>query len=503
VISGIASLAIPVGTSAQRGTSVAGGIRYNTTVSQFEGYNGTNWTSLGGVRDVDGNTYVVPESFPGANDNVLYFVSNGINAVKITSTELRLEGASTLNSVNLTGISEWQSVTAYTTGTFVYYGTNVYQVSTNFTSGGTPPSHTSGTTSNLTWIRTIYGNITIDSNVKNFIINTTLDISNQLKITNSNIFSVSEDINIQPFTSKKVKIDSLTSLVIPAGTSLERGTPDAGSIRYNTTVSQFEGYSGTAWTSLGGVRDVDGNTYIIPETSPGSNENILYFYNDDINTLRLSPTELIFQNIDTITSNSNVLDINSNLVEFNSGLFNIDTSVSTRSKLYTTQNNLDLALSSGLSNDTLLRLSGSGQLAVNTSFGSGSESYVNILDKNLNNFDLAHLNIKTSKYTLVKDTNNFNSYILFDPSLAESCKVTVIAVNATTGDKHMVDYNVIAEGSDIYNIEYESLTSGDLLYDASFDFSASGEARITTTLLNNVTSGNTVNFTIVNTIIKK
>lgn len=43
------------------------------------------------------------------------------------------------------------------------------------------------------------------------------------------------------------------SSIVAAGTTGERdGTPSAGFFRFNTTVSKFEGYSGTAWGSVGG-----------------------------------------------------------------------------------------------------------------------------------------------------------------------------------------------------------------------------------------------------------
>jgi len=42
------SVLIPVGTTAQRPTGATGYIRFNSTNSLFEGYNGTAWGSLGG-----------------------------------------------------------------------------------------------------------------------------------------------------------------------------------------------------------------------------------------------------------------------------------------------------------------------------------------------------------------------------------------------------------------------------------------------------------------------
>ena len=50
-------------------------------------------------------------------------------------------------------------------------------------------------------------------------------------------------------------------------------------IRYNTTTSQFEGYGpGSSWGSLGGVKDVDGDTYILAETSAGNDNDDLQFF---------------------------------------------------------------------------------------------------------------------------------------------------------------------------------------------------------------------------------
>jgi hypothetical protein len=42
-------------------------------------------------------------------------------------------------------------------------------------------------------------------------------------------------------------------LDLPVGTTAERpGSPNSGMIRFNTTLTQFEGYNGTAWASVGG-----------------------------------------------------------------------------------------------------------------------------------------------------------------------------------------------------------------------------------------------------------
>ena len=46
---GTGAITIPAGTTAQQPTGVQGMLRFNTTTTSFEGYNGTTWTSVGGA----------------------------------------------------------------------------------------------------------------------------------------------------------------------------------------------------------------------------------------------------------------------------------------------------------------------------------------------------------------------------------------------------------------------------------------------------------------------
>ena len=77
-------------------------------------------------------------------------------------------------------------------------------------------------------------------------------------------------------------ITSLTTfgfLQVPTGTTAQRPwVPANGMIRYNSTQSTFEGYSSSAWSSLGGVKSVDGFTFIQAETSAGASNGDLDFY---------------------------------------------------------------------------------------------------------------------------------------------------------------------------------------------------------------------------------
>lgn len=92
-----------------------------------------------------------------------------------------------------------------------------------------------------------------------------MTISNTGKIgINNAIPAVSLDIN---------KTDAV---YLPSGTTLQRPTPVAGYIRYNSDKGVIEGYD-TSWKSMIGLTDDDQDTYITVEESV--DEDIIRFYN--------------------------------------------------------------------------------------------------------------------------------------------------------------------------------------------------------------------------------
>ena len=80
---GTSTVVVPVGTTSNRGHAVQGGIRYNTTTSSFEGYSGSAWAGLGGLIDVDQDTYVIAETSAGADNDDLDFYTAGKNRMSI------------------------------------------------------------------------------------------------------------------------------------------------------------------------------------------------------------------------------------------------------------------------------------------------------------------------------------------------------------------------------------------------------------------------------------
>ena len=508
------SLIIPVGNDLQRPTTLAqnGAIRFNTDSNQYEGYSSTSasWSSLGGVRDIDGNTYILAELTTGANDNTLWFYNDAINTLKLNNTFLDFRAVKSISSgkLGLPTFTDWASNVPVTLGAYVKYKNNLYEVTTAGTTAtsGNEPTHTSGAQNNgtaeLTWSSSSVDPLTFEE-VSELRVGPNKDcplvIGQELKLDDNKISTQVQDLIIQPNAGKQVIVDSVTHFRIPAGNNNQKtvATPGAGSIRFNTEIQQYEGYSGTNWSSLGGVRDVDGNTYIIPESAPAANENILYFYNNNVNTIQLTETVLDFTNIDTITTSGGTsLALDTQTLTLNTNDTTIDNSDANRTFISSTKQYLDLGLSAGLYTDPILRLDDQGDVYLNTTFGTGSFNGVKVLDGELKEFELADYKIKTGTFQLVKGGLESSNFVLYDSGTSKGCKVSVTS-KSSSGKRSFCEYSVIDNGTDIFHNEYGSLnTSGNDQFSAAFDFTASTEPRITVTLTNDHATSDVINFTV-------
>ena len=193
------SIQIPVGTEAEKdavGVAVTGQIRYNTTNDTFEGYGpGGHWGSLGGVKDVDGDTFILAEDFPNNDDDRLVFYTSGSSRVAIDSTGrvgigtttdideesiLDVYGKTELDDLRVTGITTFKNSTnnvlgdSFTGAVLVNGGLGVAQNVT--VGGGLSVTGDSFFVGMVTFASGADGNITIGNSAgDNLVINADID----------------------------------------------------------------------------------------------------------------------------------------------------------------------------------------------------------------------------------------------------------------------------------------------------------------------------------------
>ena len=146
----------------------------------------------------------------------------------------------------------------------------------------------------------------IDINDNNFNESTDSTVSANANTYNKNIVMATDNIVItgpsnetyNPSSTgnntigfKEFVFNSKRAIQLPRGTTTDRPRYDntknidvdgrAGLMRFNTDLSVFEGHNGAAWNVLGGLIDVDKDTFITAEDRTGgapNNSNILRFF---------------------------------------------------------------------------------------------------------------------------------------------------------------------------------------------------------------------------------
>ena len=118
------------------------------------------------------------------------------------------------------------------------------------------------------------GELVDDANFTFDSVNDKLTITGSAQIDNigidgNTVSTTTGALTLQPNADGETIINTTSAIRVPVGNSTQRPTAATGQIRYNTTTTQYEGYSSGAWQGLGGVIDTDQNTYVIAQ--PTSN----------------------------------------------------------------------------------------------------------------------------------------------------------------------------------------------------------------------------------------
>jgi len=98
------ALGVPTGTQAQRpGTPASGQIRFNADVNEFEGYNGTQWDSIGGGSEIQNETASTSDFYPTLADAT----SGDLATAYVSDTKLFYQPSTgTLNATSFNSLSD-------------------------------------------------------------------------------------------------------------------------------------------------------------------------------------------------------------------------------------------------------------------------------------------------------------------------------------------------------------------------------------------------------------
>jgi hypothetical protein len=205
-INSTGSLKLPTGDIASRPTAEAGIIRYNSELTRFEGYDGSDWIKLNGLQDVDGDTRITAEATQGANDNIIRFIVEDTVIGTLDSVKLDVNRV-TVDDIEI----DTNVITTINT-----------DVDLQFSAQGT-------------------GSVVLED----------------FAFSSNTITNVVED-GVTTFVNTNngyVKIAGSNGFVLPVGTSLDRPNPaytEVGMLRFNTADGRVEAYDGSVWGSVAG-----------------------------------------------------------------------------------------------------------------------------------------------------------------------------------------------------------------------------------------------------------
>ena len=255
-VSATSALRIPIGSTEQRPSDLkAGQIRYNTTNSQFEGYNTTNsWQGLGGVIDIDQDTKIIAETNPlDDNDEIQIFTAS--------FERMKVDASGNIQMFNSDPSYSALDISA-TSALRIPIGSTEQRPS-DLKAGqiryNTTNSQFEGYNTTNSW-QGLGGVIDIDQDTKIIAETNPLDDNDEIQIFTASFERMKVDAsgNIQMFNSDQsysaLDISATSSLAIPRGTIDERPTTNSSaprSLRFNSDTSLCEVYTeSNIWSGI-------------------------------------------------------------------------------------------------------------------------------------------------------------------------------------------------------------------------------------------------------------
>jgi hypothetical protein len=207
VINSNQALKFPIGNNTNRVLSTTGQVRFNNSLNNFEGRITGGNRNFYGLFDSDANTGITAELTPGANDNTIRMIINGITQATLTQEKFTVNNRISVDQIRLDS-----------------------NIISTFNSNADLELDRSGT-----GVVQFKDDFSITDNI----------------ITNLNSNGIT---SIVPTGMGYVRFVGNSALGVPSGTTLERpvGIP-MGATRYNVDLGYLEIYDGTDWViSTGG-----------------------------------------------------------------------------------------------------------------------------------------------------------------------------------------------------------------------------------------------------------
>ena len=202
----------------------------------------------------------------GANNIVVIYRSTATITFTNVTTAIIADGAVTSSKL-ASGLLPTANITAaFNTANAAFLQANT-------------PSHVANSAS-------IYANGAFTAANAGTAIDTTQNNSITVALNTANAaFTTANNANANgSITAAKLDIKSANgvgAVILPAGTTAQRPSGTSGSIRYNTTTGQFEGYTASAWGSIGGGATGGGNdtVFFLNSNTVTANYTITSGYN--------------------------------------------------------------------------------------------------------------------------------------------------------------------------------------------------------------------------------
>lgn len=230
--SGTRQINLPSGTTANRGTGLAGDLRYNTDSTKVEFYNGTTWSGLQ-------STITSPVTGTGAAGQVAYWSGTGAQTGSANFTWDNTKGQAVIT--NLETITTAYGLRVHGSSSIGWNGRII--------AGGNTAVFLMGEYQNKAW----FGAHNAALNAwENIYLNpdgakTAYIGSSNLAVFNNSSSRIGIKRALPDYT---LDINATDAIRIPVGTTAQQPTGAAGVVRYNSTNTALEYHNGTAWKTV-------------------------------------------------------------------------------------------------------------------------------------------------------------------------------------------------------------------------------------------------------------